>query len=342
MIVRSFGSHFEVQDWTQEMSTIPNQWGTINDLGIFSTESVREHVVVFEEVVKDGNVIVDRIRGERANVGRDYQRKIHTFAIPHFPLDDAIYPQDVQGQRAYGSISEAETFDAVRMRKMERIRQNHAWTLEFARAQSIVTGTAYAPNGTVSQDWYASFTGAARPTGVDFLLGTSGTELLAKVENVVATMQDAYGSLSMTGIVGLCSSQFFSALIAHPSIKQAYQYYSSTQEPLRQRQAAGGSVVPLRREFIHGGIRFIEMRDQYNGVKLIPNGDAYFVPTGTDYFKTYFSPANRFGLVNTPGEEVYMFESAAPNGTSYTIETESNHVSALLKPLLVIRGFSSN
>ncbi len=342
MIVRSFGNHFEVQDYTEEMSVIPNQWGTINELGIFHSEPVREHVVVFEETIKDGAIIVDRIRGERSNVGRDAQRKIHSFAIPHFPLDDAIYPQDIQGQRAYGKLSEAETFDAVRMRKMERIRQNHAWTLEFARAQAIVAGTAYAPSGTISQDWYTSFTGSARPAGVDFTLGTSGTELLAKIETVIATMQDSYGSLSMNGVVALCSSQFFSALIAHASIKQAYQYYSSTQEPLRQRQAAGGSAVPLRREFFHGGVRFIEMRDQYNGVKLIPNGDAYFVPTGTDYFKTYFSPANRFGTVNTLGEEVYYFESAAPNGTAYNIETESNHVSALLKPLLVIRGFSSN
>lgn len=342
MIVRSFGNNFEVQDYTEEMSVIPNQWGTIQELGIFGTEAVREHVVVFEEVTKDGAVIVDRIRGERSNVGRDASRKIHSFSIPHFPMDDAIYPQDIQGQRAYGKLNEAETFDAVRARKMERIRQNHAWTLEFARAQAIVLGTAYAPSGTITQDWYTAFTGSARPASVDFLFGTPTTELLAKIETVIATMQDSYGSLSMSGVVALCSTQFFSALIAHASIKQAYQYYSSTQEPLRQRQAAGGSAVPLRREFFHGGVRFIEMRDQYNGVKLIPNGEAYFLPTGTDYFKTYFSPANRFGLVNTPGEEVYYFESAAPNGTAYNIETESNHVSALLKPLLVIKAISSN
>jgi hypothetical protein len=344
MIVRSFGSHFEVQDWTQELNTIPNQWGTINELGIFTTESVAEHVVVFEEIIKDGNIIVDRVRGERSNVGRDAQRKIHTFAVPHFPLDDAIYPQDIQGKRAYGSASEVETFDAVRARKMERIRQNHAWTLEFARAQALTQGTVYAPNGTVSQDWYMTMTGSARPASVDFVLGTSTTEILAKLEVVISSIQDAYSNVAYSGIVCLCSSQFFSKLIAHASVKAAYQFYVATagQDPLRGRMAAGGSARPIRREFFYGGVTFVEMRDAYNGVKLIPDGEAYFVPTGTDCFKTYFSPANRFGLVNTLGEESYYFETAAPDGTAYNIQTESNFVNAMFKPLLVVKAISSN
>ena len=98
----------------------------------------------------------------------------------------------------------------------------------------------------------------------------------------------------------------------------------------------------LHREFFHMGVRFIEMRDAFAGTPLIPSGDAVFVPTGTDYFKTYFAPAERFGLVNTLGEQVYMFETASANGTSIEIETESNFLNAIMKPALVIRAFSSN
>lgn len=344
MITRDFGNNgqFNVTDWTQELNTIPNQWGTIAQLGIFSEQGVAEHVVQFEEIIKDGAVIVDRVRGDRSNQGREYQRKLHSFQVPHFPLEDAIYPQDIQGKRAYGSATEAETFDAVRARKMERIRQNHAWTLEFARAQAITAGTVYAPSGTVSQDWFAEF--SVSRTTVDFLFGTGTTEMMGKVENIISAIQDNAGAVSITGVVGLCGSTFFSRLISHPTIKQAYQYYTSTQEPLRQRQSMGvkDSAVAMHREFFFGGIRFIELRDQYNGVPLIPVVEAYFLPTGTDYFRTYFSPANRFGLVNTVGEQVYMFEQANPNGTAYSIETESNHVSALLKPQTVIKAISSN
>lgn len=343
MIVRDFGSNgqFSVADWTQELNVIPNQWGTIASLGIFSEQGVTEHVVQFEEIIKDGAILVDRVRGDRSNVGREASRKIHSFNVPHFPAEDAIYPQDIQGKRAYGSASEAETLDLVRARKMERIRQNHAWTLEAARAQAIVLGTVYAPSGTVSQDWYQEFTGAARPAAIDFLFGTTTTEILGKIEQGISAIQDNSGSVSITGVVALCGPVFFAKLISHATVKQAFQYFSSTQDPLRSRSAAGGLATAMHREFYYGGVRFLEMRDQYNGTALIPTADAYFIPTGTEFFRTYFSPANKFGLVNTMGEQVYMFETMAPNGSAYTLETESNHVSAILKPLLIVRATSS-
>ena len=308
-------------------------------MGIFSEQGVAEHVVQFDEVIKDGALIVDSVRGSRAIVGKDATRKLHSFQIPHFAQEDSILPQDIQGKRAYGSASEAETLDLVRARKMERIRQDLAWTLEAARAQAIVLGTVYAPSGTVSQDWYQEFTQAARPAAIDFNLGTSTVETLGKIETCIATIQDNSGSVNFTGIIALCGPTFFAKLISHDSVKQAYKYYSSTQEIVRTAGRPNASAY--HREFTYGSVRFIEMRDSYNGTALIPTGDCYFLPTGTDYFRTYFSPANRFGLVNTVGEQVYMFESMAPNGTAFTLESESNFVNAMLKPLLVVKANSS-
>lgn len=335
-ITRSFNNGFEIVDWTQEINVVPNQWGTIGQMGIFAEESVAEHVVVFEEITKDGALIVDRVRGDRGQQGKDASRKLHTFAVPHFPYDDFISPQDLQGKRAYGNDG-VETLEAVRTRKMERIRQNHAWTLEFARAQAITTATVYSPSGTVTQDWNAEF-GVTR-TAVDFLLGTAGTEVLAKIDNVITAVQDAAVSTTLSGIVVLTSPEFFTKLISHGSIKQAYQYYASTQEPLRARV---GGALAMHREFTHGGLRFVEMRDSYAGQRLIPAGKAYAVPQGSDAFRTYFSPANRFGLVNTLGEQVYMFESQDAKGTKIEIESESNFVNAVLRPAMVVELNSSN
>lgn len=346
MITRSFGANgqFQVQDWTQEINVIPNSWGTIGQLGIFNEEPVAEHSVVFEEITKDGQLLVDRVRGDRAQQGKDATRKLHTFAIPHFPHDDYISPQDLQGQRAYGDPNGVETLEAVRARKLERIRRNHAWTLEYARAQAITAGTVYSPNGTVVQNWNTEF-GVTR-LSVDFLLGTSTTEVLAKIEAGISQIQDNTGGESFSGTVVLTSPEFFAKLIAHPSVKTAYQYYASTQEPLRQRLAAssgGQATQSMHRQFVYGGTTFIEMRDTYAGNRLIPAQKAYMVPTGTqDAFKTYYSPANRFGLVNTLGEQVYVFEYADQKGTKIELESESNFVNALLRPAMVVEFTSSN
>lgn len=338
-ITRSFSNNFEVQDYTQELLTIPNTWGTIGQMGIFAEESVTGPTVIFEEITKDGALIIDRVRGERATVNKDYTRKIHTFAVPHFPYDEAIMPQDIQGKRAYGSMNEAETLAAVRARKMERIAQNHNWTLEFARAKAITTGDVYAPSGTVVQNWYTEF-GVTRKE-VDFVLGTGTTEVLQKQEEVIAHIQDNAGNGGvLTGIVALCSPEFFTKLITHPSVKAAYANWTNSQDPTRSRVGLG--VSAMHRMFSWGDIDYVEMRDSYAGQRLIPAGEVYYVPRGTDAFRTFYAPANKFDFVNTMGERMYMFEFPSERGDKIEIETEANFVNAIMRPQVVVKGTSSN
>lgn len=339
MLTRNFGANgqFQLTDWTQELNVIPNQWGTIGQLGLFQEEGVAASTVTFEEIVKDGALIVDRIRGDRPSTNKDGTRKIHTFAIPHFPDSDAIYPKDLAGVRAYGNPNEADNLARLRTDKMARIRQNYAWTLEAARAQAIVSGTVYAPSGTVVQDFNTEF-GWTRTT-VGFALSTGTTEVIDKIEQCIASIQDNVSNGgNISGVVALCSPTFFAALISHPTVKAAYQYYSSTQEPLRNRLAAGNSAAAIRREFYYGGVQFLEMRDKYAGTQLIPADEAYFVAQGTDGFKTYYAPAERFGLVNTIGEALYMFETEAADGTKIEMQTESNFMNAILRPQAIVKA----
>jgi hypothetical protein len=339
-ITRSFGPNgqFELTDFTQEILTIPNQWGLVNAMGLFSSEGVAEHTITIEKSSRDATLILDRVRGERAYQNKDSVRELHSFAIPHFPFADYITPSDIQGKRAYGPNDAAETLAAVRARKLERIRMSHAWTLEAARCQALTAGTVYAPNGTVNINWFSSF-GVTQKV-VDFALGTTSTNILEKLEEVIAHVQDNAGmGGSASGVMALCSPEFFSKLISHESIKAAYQFYASTQEPLRQR--AGGPST-MYREFFHGGVKFVEYRGNYNGNRLIPAGDAVFVPTGiSDLFVTYYGPANKFEFTNTVGEEVYAFEYTDPKGEKIEIETETNFINMLTRPQLVVRGFTA-
>lgn len=271
---RSFTNGFQLTDLTQDLMLIPNTWGLINELNIFSPESVSQHSVTVESTSGTLGLITDRVRGDRNNVSRDELRTLRSFPVPHFPLDDAVKPEDIQGVRAYGTSEAAETEANVIARKLERIRRNHAVTLEFARAQALTQGTIYAPNGTVSGNYYTEF-GVTRKE-IDFVLGTATTNLLAKSEEGIAHIQDnILSGESVNNIIVLCSPEFFSKLIDHASVKEAYKYYSSTQEPLRQRLGTG-----VYRRFIHGSVEYIEYRGSYNGQRLIPVGEAYMLPQG--------------------------------------------------------------
>lgn len=336
-VIRAFDKPFDVVDYTQELVTIPNTWGLINELGIFRNEPVSNHSITVEMRAGTLAAITDQTRGARNLVNKDDGRSIRGFAIPHFPLDDAVMPQDIQGKRAYGSPDAAETKDAVVARKLARIRMNHAITLETARAYALTSGAIYAPNGTVSGNYFTEF--GVTQTTVDFVLGTSTTEVVNKVETAISAIQDNIltGEV-VNNVIVLCSNGFFNKLITHANVKDAFRYYTSTQEPLRQRLGSG-----LYRRFEYAGATFIEYRGSYNGSLLIPAGDAYMIPVGTqDTFVSYFSPANKFSHVNTLGEEVYAFAYQDQKDEHIQLQTESNHLHLVRRPGCVIRLFSSN
>jgi hypothetical protein len=335
--VRSFEKPFELVDYTEELNLIPNTWGLINELGVFRSEPVAQHSITIESKAGTLGVITDQVRGARNLVNKDEVAALRSFAIPHFPLDDYVSPQDLQGKRAYGTADQAETEAAVIARKLARIRMNHAVTMETARAFAITNGAVYAPNGTVVGNYYSDF-GVTRRE-VDFVLGTAGTDVIAKAEEVIAHIQDnILSGESVTSVVALCSPAFFGKLIAQAGIKEAYKFYTSTQEPLRQRLGSG-----LFRRFEHGGVEFIEYRGSYNGVPLIPANDAYFVPRGTaDMFISYFSPANKFSHVNTLGEEAYAFSYRDSKDEKIELQTEHNALHLIRRPAAVVRGFTSN
>lgn len=335
--IRSFNKPFELVDYTSELLLVPNTWGLIRELGFFSTESVSQHTVTVEANQGTLALVTDQVRGARNTMNSDDGRKILSFAVPHFPLDDAIMPQDVQGKRAYGSADGVETKDAVLARKLERIRKSHAATLEAARAHAITTGTVYSPNGTVAGNFYTDF--GVTQKSIDFVLGTTTTDILAKSEEAIAHIQDNIMSgESVSSIVAIASPEFFAKLIAHAKVTEAYKYYSSTQEPLRDRLGSG-----VYRTFTHGGVTYIEYRGSYNGSRLIPAGEAYFLPRGTaDMFVTYFSPANKFSHVNTMGEEAYAFVYEGQTDEQITVQTESNFLNLIRRPQAVVKATTSN
>lgn len=336
-ITRSFTAPFEMTDLTEELLLIPNTYGLVNQLGIFREESVTQHMISVESSTSTLSLIPDRVRGDRNNVNKDRTREIRAFPIPHYPLDDYIAPEDIQGKRAYGSDN-AETVAAVKMRKLEDIRRKHAITLETSRMVAITQGTIYAPNGSVAGNYYTDF-GITRKQ-VAFDLANATTNVLGKITEVTDHIQENLldGDVA-TEFVALCSPEFFDALINQAGVKEAYKFYASTQEPLRNGLREG-----RYKKFVHGDVTFYRYVGSYKdaqGVtqKLVPAGDAYFLPLGTmDTFMTYYSPANKLDYVNTLGEQAYVFEYTDPKGSKIEIESESNVLNLLRRPSAVVRA----
>lgn len=336
MAIRDYAEPFKVIDQTESIISIPNQWGLLNELGLFAREGVTQHTVSVASQNGTLALVGDTKRGTRNQVNKDDVRAIRTFAIPNFSVDDAIFPEDVQGQRAYGSDN-PDTTDAVMVRKLTRLRQNHAATAEFAKAKAICTGDVYAPNGTVvAQNAYTEF-GVTRKE-IDYVFGTAATDMIAKSEEGIAHIQDNIQTGDVIdSMLAICHPGFFSKFISHAGIKDAYKFYASTQEPLRNRLGSG-----LYRRFEFGGITYIEYRGKYAGQDLITANEAFLLPTGVmDMFKTFNSPASKFAAVNAVGEELYASTYYDMRDEKIVIQTEQNMMNLVTRPQGVVRLFSS-
>lgn len=336
--VRSYANNnYEYTDLTAPLMIVPNKWSMAEELGIFSKEGVTQETVTVEEITTGYGLIKDIHRGARHTVISDPTRKMKAFAIPHFALDGSITPQDIQGKRAFGA-DVLETISAVRARKLEVIRESWAATHEAAVWHTITTGTAYAPNGNVTYDWYTEF-GATRTT-VDFELNTATTDIIAKTEQVFAAIQDnARDGRVRGGVFAVASPEFFSKLIGHPTMKALWLAYQQSPQILRDRLRARGFDARYR-EFTIGNITYVENRGvNPDGTRQIPAGDVYFMPSDIgNNFVTYFAPANHFDFVNTVGQELYAFEYGDNRGQMIEMSTESNFLNVLRRPQLIVKG----
>ena len=138
----------KVVDRTDSLIVVPNTVGITNALGIFQdTYSTQKHIEIVRST-RGNHLLEDRNWGERNQTIAGRQHDSLLLKIPHFPLDDAITPSDIDGVVQAGSLAEfaeLETVASVRAEKMIDMRETHALTLEAARMQLITTGTAYAP-----------------------------------------------------------------------------------------------------------------------------------------------------------------------------------------------------
>lgn len=341
-LVRSYGNAFEIIDRTPEINSIPNTYGIIGALGIFGdVQGLTTRTLSWEDITHNTAIMQDEPYGARSVYGKDSKRQTFQAPIPHYPLDFKISPEDAQGKTAYGTNDQAETVAAVVARKLETAKRSHDLFLEVSRAKLLETGDVYAPNGTISHNFYTDL-GVTRKE-IDFVLGTAGTDVIGKIEETIAYLIDNsfVGGMGSTGMVTICGSGFFTKLINHPKVQAAYTYYQSTQEPLRNRL---GSNLPMgTRVFEHAGMKFVEYRGlKPDGTAYIGTNEARVVPTGMfDVFQNYAAPALKMDTVNTIAMPSYAFQYTDPKGNGMEIETECNIISVVKKPQLIIRAYTA-
>ncbi len=208
---------FSVVSLTDAINKPIFQPGRIGQMGLFSERGVSTLTVIVEE--KDGQLVLvsPSPRGAPGQTIDKLKARGRPFTIPHFQIDDAIYADEVQGVRSWGTESELETVQGSVARRLVTHRASQEVTLEYARVGAVIGVITYADGSTT--DLFSEF-GVTQDAEIDFDLDAVspvGGVLRGRAASLTRQMGTNLGGLPFFGIHALTGDTFFDNLLATPS-----------------------------------------------------------------------------------------------------------------------------
>lgn len=264
-------------------------------------------------------------RGAPAPVFTPGKREGVSFECAHLIQRSTLLADSIQDVREFGTNELKSLEVSLNTDHLEPMRQNIEATIEYHRVGAI-KGQILDASGDVLINLHAEF-GVSQQI-ISFDLSASTIKVQAKVLAAKRLAEDALGAIKPTGWVALCSSGFFDAMMAHPSV-----------ENFAEGWAAANMLRDDVRESVNiGGVNFAEYRGRYNGTDFIPAGEAYLIPQGVPgLFITRFAPADYAEAVNTEGLPIYAKSHLLPFNRGAMLEAQSNPVNLCTLPRAVIK-----
>lgn len=304
---------------------VPNT--RLAELGWFQERGIRTTHADIE--YKDGQIILvpEKERGADGTRTEDRTRNVFTFKAVHLPLEGAIYADDIQNVRAFGSDDELEDLDTLIAEKHEDHRLSLDATVEHLRMGAIV-GKVMGASGEVIENLFTKFGITPAYDTVDFAKpDTLRTQLL----DIKRKSEKAQKGIKAKRYRALCSAAFFDQLLQNDGFKEAFDRYQNG-AALRDDVRAGVSwnnVIWEELDEIFADKKYFGDRDDVEAVLVPEDKPGLFI--------TRFAPANYNETVNTIGLPYYSRSEAKRMGKGVDIESQTNVINVCTSPLAVRR-----
>ncbi|ETW10646.1 hypothetical protein ATO8_21156 [Roseivivax marinus] len=334
------GDAFSAMALGEAIRVIPNQWGLIGGMGLFTAKSIRG--TKFSVEMKNGviQLVQSSERGTPLGGQRRGKRDMVDFRTERFGLTSRITADDIDNIRAFGSETELKQAGDEVLDRQEDMRGSIDITREYLRAGAL-QGKVLDADGSEIADLFDKF-GITRKS-VDFVLGTGTTDLAGKCRQVTRHIKtNLLGDVS-AGVMALIHPDFTDKLMGHADFKERYKYFQNTNggDPLRDDTSDG---------FSFGGITWKEYLaeasvPQEDGTfvtrEFIPQAEAVFFPMGTrQTFRQFNGSADYVGMANLPGEEFYSMLEVKSRYVD--VEAMMQTLPIMTRPAVSVRGFTSN
>lgn len=304
--------------------------GVLDSLGVFTVGGMSTTSAVIEVSNGTLSLVPTSKRGAPGAAAAQDKRAGITVSAAHLQVNDMLLADEVMGVRQFGTDDQLLTVEVKRDEKLEKMRRNLEYTLEYHRLGAINGQVLDADGSTVILDTFAAF-GISQPAEVDFDLDnaspTSGA-LQGKCLDIHQAMSAALGGIPYSGIIALCDDLFFKQFRMHPEYREDHKYTDAA--PLREG-------LPKGRAFEFGGITWVNYRG--HGAVALPSGKAKFLAEGVpDLFIERYAPADYLSAVNTDGLEMYASAEPLPHDKGMSLEAQTNPLMLCTRPETLLRA----
>ncbi len=311
-----------------KLAFIPSQIGQMN---LFTPRPISTTVAAFEENSGVLSLYTQKVRGTPGQATPPSTRKLRDFRVVHLPADDTILADDAQNIRAFGQETELQTAQKLVNERMAIIKQNFEATWEHLRIGAVKGIVLDGDGTTVIHNLFTEFSITQRE--VDFLLGTSTTNIRTKVYEVLRHIEENLGLTFIEGVQAFCGKTFFERLADHAVVKTAIE---------RQRD---GALLreDIRRSFVFAGVTFQEYTGQIGTIKFIADSECHFFPVGVpNLFINVWAPAPFAETVNTMGLPLYAKTERMDFDLGVKLHVESNPLLVCTRPAVLVKGTTSD
>lgn len=321
---------FTAIDLTSEINRLDNVWGMLQQLGLFPGQGVSTTMV--EIAMEDGRlkILAAEERGAPGSQGRIDPEKSIILKVPSFPHDETIKPEDLQDRFVFGSNrQQRRSVQTETAKKLARLRQLHALTLEYLRMGALKGEIVDGRNRTI-YDLFDVFQIQKKVVYFDF--EDDDSDIMGAIEAVLGHMEDHLRGETMDGARAIVSPEFFLKLRQHPKVEKFFLNW----------QAATALAGRETGDFELGGLRFRSYRatatDMTGASRRFVTADkGHAYPTGTtDAHETYFAPAHHVAMANTLGTEIFVSPEILKHGRGVELHSESNPLPVWKAPELLV------
>lgn len=308
--------------------------GRIGQMGLFNERPVSTTTIVLEE--KDGNLILiaPTPRGGPGVTIDKKKAKARAIIVPHFEINDAIYADEVQGVRAWGTENTLMTVMGMVSDRIAIHKPSHEVTLEYQRMGAVKGLVTYADGSTT--DLFAFFE-ISQDTEIAFDLTNAANGALRKnVQGRIRQMAVNLGGLPFTGVRALCGDNFFDDLLSNAEVRTTFLNQPGAAALRNAYVNAGGQTFG---EFEFGGVVWENYRGYVGGTSFIDPDKCHLYPTGVpNLFRSYFAPADYVETVNTMGQRLYLKQYRMENDKGVNLDSQMNALSLCTRPKALLKG----